>query len=218
MSNARELFLSRRAGEGISIAPDRVVLTARRRRQVAESLEEILRLAELAASKRVRFDYQLTEALRREHGVKRRNNDPASGPLTKEASQIFLRFLEKLGRSIRFSASFTGSVFSHESSPLSNMLGTYCNSTPITSTPSTITPSSCWNTWKALRIATTSSAEPTAPSLVKTYSIWRPLARFGKRLRGGSQRSWSRLAIEMASRLHLTDEESETLVFLVHNI
>ncbi len=217
MSNARELFLSRRAGEGISIAPDRVVLTARRRRQVAESLEEILRLAELAASKRVRFDYQLTEALRREHGVKRRNNDPASGPLTKEAAQIFLRFLEKPGTQhqilsvlhrvgvltriipafeharhlLQFNAYHKYTVDDHTFVVLEH-LESFENRDDIVG--------------RAYRAVT-------RKDLLHLAALLHDL---GKGYEEDHSEVGRRLAIEMASRLHLTDEESETLVFLVH--
>lgn len=92
MANARELFLSRRASDGVSIGPDRLVLAARRRRNVAESLEMILELAELAARHHVKFDHQLTEALRKQHLFGTETNpDQALSP---EAAQLFLRFLE----------------------------------------------------------------------------------------------------------------------------
>jgi [protein-PII] uridylyltransferase len=98
MTNARELFLSRRVSEGVSVGPDRLVLTSRKRREVVESLEQILSLAEIAASKGVRFDYQLTEALRRRHGLRRGvETEGVAEPLSAEEARLFLQCLEKPG-------------------------------------------------------------------------------------------------------------------------
>lgn len=96
MANARELFLTRRAAEGVWIGPDRLILSAKRRRQVAGSIEEILELAELATRHRVKFDYHLTEALRRQHLFRPEatDKDPELSP---EAAQLFLRFLQTPG-------------------------------------------------------------------------------------------------------------------------
>lgn len=98
MSNARELFLTRRCGDGVWIGPDRLLVAARRRRQVASRLEEILELAVLAAQNRVRFDYHLTEALRRHHLFEERIDPATAAPaLRSEVARLFLRFLSRPG-------------------------------------------------------------------------------------------------------------------------
>jgi [protein-PII] uridylyltransferase len=96
MANARELFLTRRVAEGVWIGPDRLILSAKRRRQVADNIVEILELAELATRHRVKFDYHLTESLRKQH-------------LFREDS-FFFGFCRFPVRSIRFSAYFTVSA------------------------------------------------------------------------------------------------------------
>lgn len=97
MTNARELFMTRRCGEGVWIGPDRLLVAARRRRQVASRLEDVLELAVLAAQNGVGFDYHLTEALRKHHlAVETSNSDPSSS-LRPESARKFLKFLSRPG-------------------------------------------------------------------------------------------------------------------------
>jgi [protein-PII] uridylyltransferase len=91
-ANAREFFLARRAADGVSIGVDRLVVSAKVRREAALSLERTIELAELAARRRVRFDVRLTEALRRRHRIPQNAAGDETAP-SEEAIARFRRFL-----------------------------------------------------------------------------------------------------------------------------
>lgn len=95
-ANAREFFLARRAAEGVSIGVGRLVVSAKVRREAADSLERAIELAELAAKHRVRFDIRLTESLRRRHRIAQDASADAPAP-TDEAIARFRRFLSRPG-------------------------------------------------------------------------------------------------------------------------
>ena len=100
---ARDLLLSRRAGKGISIGPDCLVLTPARRARVVTSLDRSLRIVDLANRYQVGVDRETVEALRQRYRADD-HDAGSSGKLASEAVRRFFDILRRpgtLGRSLR---------------------------------------------------------------------------------------------------------------------
>jgi [protein-PII] uridylyltransferase len=218
MANARQLFLSRRVSEGVSLGSDRLILTARKRREVAGNLEQILVLAELAASKRVRFDYQLTEALRREHGIRKRpEEDAASQPLSLSCAKLFLKFLEEPGTQHQILSVL------HRVGVLSRVIPSFEHARHLLQFNAYHKYTVDDHTFVVLE--NLEGFESRQDILGRAY---RAVARkdllhlaallhdLGKGFDEDHSEVGRRLAADMARRLYLNEEETQTLVFLVH--
>jgi [protein-PII] uridylyltransferase len=219
MNNARELFLSRKVREGVSLGPDRLILTARKRREVAANLEEILLLAEVAANRGVRFDYQLTEALRREHWARRRPEDNPSDqqPLSESCAKVFLRFLEKPGTQHQILSVL------HRVGVLSRVIPAFEHARHLLQFNAYHKYTVDDHTFGVLKHL--ESFEKRDDVLGRAYrAVVRKdilhlaalLHDLGKGFEEDHSEVGRRLAIETAARLHLDADETEALVFLVH--